>query len=410
MRGDIGRWTDWGRTAAVGGLLATAAVIVAGRVRANPPVPSGPPGLLQQLSDETQRVYGQARAGIVRVQLPTPIWLNQQNRQQQEWLRRLDEQARLGHASSPAEDQERAALLARGFRPGGLLPTGEFGGEPPAPPASQPVAPKEKPDKADKLDGGFRVSTRTPADATQVLTAVGLLVDGDGHIVVPIYLDRDVIGPAELPAWAGDGRVTTARFVGSDRLAGLTVLQLADHNGSPAALDHGRPDDGTLALAIAFDGGGRLVFWSGLRQETGLVFLPDGAFAGFGFDAQHFFAANQAKAIVDQLIARGEVVRPKLGVKIDEVPADDLVRQRVAALGTRAAVRVRAVAVGSPADAVGVKPDDLILSIDGRPVGDRRTLGAVMAGCNGQTPIRILRGATTVDVVVTLATAAPAGR
>src|SRR5262245_13477218 len=40
------------------------------------------PSLLQQLSDDTQRVYGQVRMGMVQIALPTPPWLEQLNEQE----------------------------------------------------------------------------------------------------------------------------------------------------------------------------------------------------------------------------------------------------------------------------------------------------------------------------------------
>ena len=52
-----------------------------------------PPTLLQQLSDETQRVYLQSRHSMVRVQLPTPQWLEQYNERTaflQKWGPKLD--------------------------------------------------------------------------------------------------------------------------------------------------------------------------------------------------------------------------------------------------------------------------------------------------------------------------------
>ena len=51
------------------------------------------PSLLQQLSDDTQKVYEHVRGGMIWVQLPTPQWLEQSNDQEQllrKWGAQLD--------------------------------------------------------------------------------------------------------------------------------------------------------------------------------------------------------------------------------------------------------------------------------------------------------------------------------
>jgi hypothetical protein len=354
--------------------------------------------LLQQLSDETQRVYGKARLGMVRVQLPTPQWLdqiNQQIREQQELLRKWGDRLDPAVRQQIIDQMERQIQQVR-TRQGTV-------------PATQPAGLSIAMIAATRASG----STTRPAGKDQsteahhpelgnlILVATGLLVDDDGHAAFPVFVDRRDVGDNMLPALTGDGRPTTAKFIGSDRLTNLTVLQLTKPSGQPTALGHSRPDDGVLTLVIAADSGARLVVWNNLHPEPGLAVLPDGSVAGFGFDG-HFLSASTAKPIVDQLIVHHEIHRAVLGVVIQELQKDDPTRQTRENLGNKPAIHVMAVDPESVAFHAGMRPDDLILAVDGEMVGDAPTFAAVIATHSGSTVLRVLRGDREVDVTVVL--------
>jgi S1-C subfamily serine protease len=356
------------------------------------------PSLLQQLSDETQRVYGKARLGMVRVQLPTPQWLEKINQQKaflQKWGDRIDPAVREQIVEQQAQMFQKLRLRE------GAVPASQPTGIPPVFPGTQPImaglAPSSRP-AVGKLEV---TELNRPGTGNLILVATGLLVDDKGHAAFPLFVNRSDVGDASLPAMTGDGRPTTARFIGSDRLTNLTVLQLANPSGTPAALGHNRPDDGVLTLVIAADGGARLVVWSNLHPEPGLAVLPDGSVAGFGFEG-HFLGASTAKPIVEQLIAHGEVHRAKVGVVVEEVAKDDLMRQTRAELGTKPAIRVVEVDPGSAAERGGVRANDLILAIDHQAVGDAPTFAAVIATHSGKTVLHVLRGSQDQDLTVTL--------
>ncbi len=352
---------------------AVAALTVAAAVaRADPPA-DAPAPLLQQLSDETQRMYAHARLGMVRVRLPTPAWLAEQNRMRQllaKWGSQLDPAVR----EQFRQEQERAAQLARQR------------------PATQP------------LSSGFTVAV-VPSD-DRVLVATGLLVDPAGHAVFPLYIDRSDTAGATLAALTGDGRPTVASFVGSDRNTNLTVLKLADVGGGrPAPLGGddratpaGRPADGSVALVVPPDGSAHLTVWTAASADVGLVLRPDGTFAGFGF-ADDFLSAATARPIVAQLVAAGTVRRPTLGVTGTAVGRADLFDPTAA--GGPSAIRVLAVDAGSAADVAGVRPADVILAVAGQSVGPR-TFAAVIAGRRGATLLRVRRGPATLDLTVDL--------
>jgi S1-C subfamily serine protease len=346
-----------------------------------------PTPLLQQLSNETQDLYTQSRHSMVRVQLPTPQWLDQYNRRQmllQKWGAQLDPQVR----EKLIEEQERYERALN-------RPTTA-----PALSSTQPsvvvVPPTTGPATA-----GLQVVDNKSLDVQVTLNAVGVVVDDQGHVVLPVFVDRKFVGDAPMPAVTGDGQSTTATFVGSDQQTGLTVVQLANHNGKPVAMGHPKPDDGTLTMVIAPDGAAKLVVWNNLHPEPGFAILADGSIGGFGFD-KYFLGASTAKPIVDQLIATGTVHRAQLGVWMQEVTRDDAFRHLHPTLGLAPAIRIVSVVESSAAARGGLKADDLILAIDDQLVGDAPTFAAIIATRSGEAVLKVLRGNQTIHLTVNL--------
>jgi S1-C subfamily serine protease len=115
--------------------------------------------------------------------------------------------------------------------------------------------------------------------------------------------------------------------------------------------------------------------------------------------------ANTAKAIVEELLEHGEVVRGFLGIGLQEIPKD--LESRVGAAET-GGVLVSLVRTGSPADIAGLRSGDIILRFEGEPVGSRNAVNRLrqhIARTAPQTtvPVEVLRGKRRVmlDVTVT---------
>lgn len=366
-----------------------AVVAFAGAVQAQiQPSPPASQPILEQLSHETQQLYQQVRGSVVRVQLPTPQWLEQIN-EQEKFLRKwgtqlspqVKEQLVREQHYARAEEYRRLGAVAAS------QPTTRASSAPVTQPAGEPL---------------FPGTPRSPEDAGNlVLVATGLLMDTDGHVVVPLFVERQAVGDTPMRVLMGDGKLTNAKFVGSDRKTNLTVLQLEDHGGRPARLARSRPDDGVLTLVVAADGSARLVVWTNLHPEPGLIVMSDGSVAGFGFNGQ-FLGASASKPIVDQIIATGQVHRAILGVKVREVRKDDALRQHMPALGNRSAIRVEEVDKNSAAARGGLRVGDLILAVAGQPVGDAPTFAAVIATRDGQTALQVLRGSSQLELTVDL--------
>jgi hypothetical protein len=146
--------------------LAGAAMIFSVHLHADPPE-TPQKTILQQLSDDTQKLYLQSRHSMVRVQLPTPQWLEEFNNQQ-EFLRKW----------GPMMDPNVAKILQNQSRTLGELHVGATPAPTTAPAAvgsTQPI--------------GIEISSMRGL----TLFAVGVLVDDQGHAVFPVFVDRKII-------------------------------------------------------------------------------------------------------------------------------------------------------------------------------------------------------------------------
>ena len=92
----------------------------------------------------------------------------------------------------------------------------------------------------------------------------------------------EAVGDVAVRVSLGDGKVVTAKFIGSDRQTNLTLLQIAKSAGKPVQLSARKPVDGSLVLCVStLDGSGRrLGLWSGRQQDLGIIFTIDGGSPG----------------------------------------------------------------------------------------------------------------------------------
>ncbi|HXS73725.1 MAG TPA: Do family serine endopeptidase [Rhodanobacteraceae bacterium] len=114
--------------------------------------------------------------------------------------------------------------------------------------------------------------------------------------------------------------------------------------------------------------GGALVNLDGeLVGINSMIYSPSGASAGLGFA----IPSDLASSVMQQLIKTGHVSRGSLGVD-----AQDLNPRVAAALGikSRTGALITDVTPGSPAAQAGLKPGDLVVAADGKPIDDAQDL------------------------------------
>ncbi len=91
-----------------------------------------------------------------------------------------------------------------------------------------------------------------------------------------------------------------------------------------------------------------------------MIATRSGGYQGVGFA----LPINAAVKVYNQIIKTGRVTRGSIGVSFDRVDKPDLLK----ALGVDHGVVVSTVEENGPAGKAGIKPEDIILAIDGKPV------------------------------------------
>ena len=119
---------------------------------------------------------------------------------------------------------------------------------------------------------------------------------------------------------------------------------------------------------------------------------------GIGFS----IPADMVSRVVDQLVSRGRVVRGWLGVGIQSL-TKDLAEQFGIKEGH--GVLINEVYEDDPADAAGIKPGDIILSVDDSPVDSPNQLSRLVArvGPGDNARIRLLRDGKELTYLVPMA-------
>jgi serine protease Do len=122
-----------------------------------------------------------------------------------------------------------------------------------------------------------------------------------------------------------------------------------------------------------------------------------GANDGVGFA----IPSNLAKWVVDQLVKSGSVKRAYLGVVIQ--PLDQQLAEQFD-VKAREGIVVGDVQPNSPAAEAGLKPGDVILKFDGKPVGSTQQLVGLVdrSPVGGKAKLQVIRDGKRVEIPVTL--------
>ena len=293
-------------------------------------------------------------------------------------------------------------------------------------------------DDNDPFSDFFRQFQNQPRDNTpEEGVGSGFIVSADGYILTNTHV---VDNATKVTVRLTDRREFQAKVVGTDDKSDVALLKIDAKNlptvrmGDPAKL---RPGEWVVAIGSPFNfqnsvtagivsalgrevpnasnynyvnfiqtdvavnpgnSGGPLFNLSG--EVVGInsqIYSNTGSYAGLSFAIPIDIANN----VREQLVATGHVSRGRIGVSIQPVTAAlaesfGLDRPRGAA--------VSSVENDGPADKAGLKPEDIILSVNGRKIERSSELPALIAGIRPgvAAELEVWRGKGTKRLSVTV--------
>jgi Do/DeqQ family serine protease len=265
---------------------------------------------------------------------------------------------------------------------------------------------------------------------------------GSGVIVSPagyILTNHHVVNAAdEIEVATPDGKKLLAKVVGSDPDTDLAVLSVEAQNlpaitfgsseklrvgdivlaiGNPlgigqtvtsgivSALDRTGLGINTFENFIQTDAainqgnsGGALIDARGnLVGINSAILSQTGGSIGIGLA----IPASMAKSVMEQIIKTGAVTRGWIGVELQPITpalADSF------KLGTQEGAIINGVLNGGPADKAGVKPGDVLVAIDGKPIADAQSvLNSVIGMAPGSAAkMKLKRKSQDMELTVTV--------
>jgi Do/DeqQ family serine protease len=223
-----------------------------------------------------------------------------------------------------------------------------------------------------------------------------LQIPAGGLTAVPIGdSDRLQVGDFVLAIGNpfGLGQTVTSGIISALGRSGLGIEGYEDFIQTDASINPGNSGGPLVDLQ------GRVV---GINTA---ILAPGGGNVGIGFAVP----INMARQVMDQLINYGEIRRGRIGVAIQDLTPD-----LAPALGTRhtSGAVIARVEPGSPAERAGLRPNDIIVAINGAPmrsgselrnrvglsrIGDEVELTVEHGGVERNVTVRIERATSTVQ-------------
>ena len=287
-------------------------------------------------------------------------------------------------------------------------------------------------DQGDQFDGPFDFGTPRDREAPKRGAGSGFIIDADGSILT----NHHVVDRAErITVKLSDGRTLRARLIGSDPdtdialikvdgQSGLPVAPLGDSStlrmgewvcaiGNPLGYEH------TVTVGVVSFLGRKLFDMSldnyiqtdaainfgnsggPLINSRGEVIGINAAISSRASSIGFAVPINGATAVLPQLRARGKVSRGYMGVGLRDVDAD---LEHSLKLNVDHGALVQDITTGSPADRAGVRPYDVILSLDDRAIAnDDQLIREIAARAPGSAArLRLMRDGLDQSLVVKL--------
>ena len=263
----------------------------------------------------------------------------------------------------------------------------------------------------------------------------GVIVSSEGYILTNYHV---VEAADQIEVAFNDGSTTPAKLVGGDPESDLAVLRIAPEKGKSGklpAITLGQMENlfvGDVVLAIGNpfgvgqtvtmgivsalgrshlgintfenfiqtdaainpgNSGGALVDSRGnLVGINTAIYSRSGGSLGIGFA----IPISTARSVMEQIIQTGTVTRGWIGVEAQEITAE---LAETFGLSDPDGALIAGVQRGSPADLGGVRPGDILLSVNGKPVKDPQVMLDLIASQKpGETvPFKLRRQKTLVD-------------
>jgi serine protease DegQ len=261
----------------------------------------------------------------------------------------------------------------------------------------------------------------------------GVIVSSSGYILTNSHV---VEAADEIEVLLADGRKLLAKQVGSDSESDLAVLRVESEQlpavtfGSSDAL---RVGDVVLAIGNPFgvgqtvtsgivsalgrsqlgintfenfiqtdaainpgNSGGALIDAAGnLVGINTAIYSRSGGSMGIGFA----IPVSTAKQVMESIIKTGSVTRGWIGVEVQEItPA---LAESFKLKDTRGTI-IAGVLRNGPADKAGVKPGDVLVGIEGKPVTDPQNMLTLVAGLQpgSNARLKLRRGQEDMEISV----------
>lgn len=263
----------------------------------------------------------------------------------------------------------------------------------------------------------------------------GVIVSSEGYILTNQHV---VDGADQIEVALADGRTATAKVIGSDPETDLAVLKINMTNLPTITLgrsDQSRVGDVVLAIGNPFgvgqtvtmgiisalgrnhlgintfenfiqtdapinpgNSGGALVDVNGnLLGINTAIYSRSGGSLGIGFA----IPVSTARNVLESIITTGTVTRGWIGVEPQDVTPEIA---ESFSLAQKSGAIVAGVLQGGPADKAGIKPGDILMSIDGEDITDTTKLLNVVAQIKPGTPakVHVVRKGKELDITVVI--------
>jgi serine protease Do len=242
--------------------------------------------------------------------------------------------------------------------------------------------------------GNSRVMSATVVGRDPPTDVAVLRVDATGLAALPLG-DSDAVR-------VGDWVIAIGNPFGLTHTVSAGILSAKDRTNQDLSRNGGGLDEAgyydflqTDASINPGNSGGPLLDTAG--RAVGINTAIRDRANGIGFA----IPINMIREILPRLIKDGKIRRSAIGISVASVLPDDVARL---GLSSSEGALVRVVIAGGPAERAGLAVDDVILSVDGKPVTgpERLRWVASLAGIGATVSARVARGGRQFELKMTL--------